>query len=90
MAATIAGIAAWISRASFDVAGTSQTPVRVAMLPSVAELIGLVVLALLTAAGFAWALRLRQAPGSPFWNAAEMRCCRSSPSRCSSFPIFRG
>ena len=70
VAATIAGVAAWISRASFDVAGASQTPVRVAMLPAAAELIGLVVLALLLAAGFAWALRVRQAPGSPFWNAA--------------------
>ena len=71
VAATVAGIAAWISRASFDVAGTSQTPVRVAMLPSFAELIGLVVLALLMAAGLAWALRIRQPPGSPFWKAAS-------------------
>ena len=51
-AATIAGVALWLSRASFDVAGTTAAPVRVAMLPSLAELVGFVALALLIAAGW--------------------------------------
>jgi hypothetical protein len=49
----IAGVALWVSRASFDVAGTTEAPARVAMLPSGAELLGLVVLALLVVAGLA-------------------------------------
>jgi hypothetical protein len=69
--ATIAGVMAWLTRASFDVAGTTEAPVRVAMLPSLAELMGLVVLALLTVTGIAWALRSRQKPDAPFWNAAR-------------------
>ncbi len=52
-AGTVAGIAMWISRASFDVAGTTANPERVAMLPSLAELLGFVVMALLICAGIA-------------------------------------
>ena len=69
-AATVAGIALWISRASFDVAGTTDAPIRVAMLPSPAELIGFVVMTLLIAAGLAALLRLRRDHGQPFWGGA--------------------
>ena len=55
-ASLVAAIALWLSRASFDVAGTTEAPVRVAMLPSLAELAGLVVLALLLTAAIAWVL----------------------------------
>lgn len=65
-AAVIAGIAIWLSRASFDMAGTTMAPIRVAMLPSIAELIGFVTLALLVAAGMA---SLVQKSGS-FWDPA--------------------
>ena len=69
-AATVAGIALWISRASFDVAGTTAEPVRVAMLPSPAELMGFVVMALLIAAGLAALLRGRRNREQSFWVAA--------------------
>jgi hypothetical protein len=49
-AAVVAGFALWLSRASFDVAGTGDAPVRVAMLPGLAELAGLVGLCLLLVA----------------------------------------
>ncbi len=65
-AATIAGVALWLSRASFDVAGTTAAPVRVAMLPSLAELMGFVALALLIAAGMASLVRTSRA----FWEPA--------------------
>jgi hypothetical protein len=65
-AATVAGAALWLSRASFDVAGTTAAPVRVAMLPSLAELVGFVALALLTAAGMASLVRTSRA----FWEPA--------------------
>ena len=52
-AAGITGIALWVSRASFDMAGTTAAPIRVAMLPSFAELMGLITLSLLVAAGMA-------------------------------------
>jgi hypothetical protein len=66
-AATVAGIALWISRASFDVAGTTAAPVRVAMLPSPAELMGFIVMALLIAAGLAASRRNSE---QSFWGAA--------------------
>jgi hypothetical protein len=62
----IAGVALWLSRASFDVAGTTATPVRVAMLPSLAELVGFVALALIIAAGMASLVRRTGA----FWEPA--------------------
>ena len=65
-AATTAGVALWVSRASFDVAGTTAAPVRIAMLPSLAELVGFVALALLTAAGIASLVRT----GRAFWEPA--------------------
>jgi hypothetical protein len=65
-AATIAGVALWLSRASFDVAGTTAMPIRVAMLPSLAELVGFVALALLIAAGMASVVRGSRA----FWEPA--------------------
>jgi hypothetical protein len=69
-AATTAGIALWFSRASFDVAGTTADTERVAMLPSPAELMGLVVLALLIAAGVA-VVRDGSKADSPFWHGAS-------------------
>lgn len=69
-AATVAGVALWISRASFDVAGTTAAPIRVAMLPSAAELMGFIVMALLIAAGLAALLRSRHSREYPFWGAA--------------------
>jgi hypothetical protein len=65
VAAFIAGVALWVTRASFDVAGTTEAPVRVAMMPSMAELLGLVVMSLLIAAGMA--LLVRTDPGQPYW-----------------------
>src|SRR5688572_5657667 len=65
-AATIAGVALWLSRASFDVAGATQAPIRVAMLPSLAELVGFVALALLVVAGMAASIRGSRA----FWEPA--------------------
>ena len=65
-AAVIAGIALWLSRASFDVAGTTAAPVRVAMLPSIAELAGLLMLTLLISAGVASLLRTNRT----FWEPA--------------------
>lgn len=69
-AASIAGVALWISRASFDVAGTTAVPERVAMLPSLAELMGFVVLALLVAAAMAVLLRGGHDRTQAFWGAA--------------------
>ena len=69
-AATVAGVALWLSRASFDVAGTTAAPVRVAMLPSLAELMGFVALALLIAAGLAVLLRHRRDREQTFWERA--------------------
>ncbi len=69
-AATVAGIALWISRASFDVAGTTAAPMRVAMLPSPAELMGFIVMALLIAAGLAVLLRRRRNREQTFWSVA--------------------
>ena len=65
-AATIAGVALWLSRASFDIAGTTAAPMRVAMLPSLPELMGFVVLALLIAAGMASMVRNSRS----FWEPA--------------------
>jgi hypothetical protein len=65
-ASTIAGIALWLSRASFDMAGTTAAPIRVAMLPSLAELMGFVTLALLVAAGMASLVR----KDGSFWEPA--------------------
>jgi hypothetical protein len=65
-AATVAGVALWVSRASFDVAGTTAAPVRVAMLPSLPELLGFVALALLASAGMASLVRTNRA----FWEPA--------------------
>jgi hypothetical protein len=46
-AASVAGLALWLSRASFDVVGTADASQRVAMLPALTELAGLLVLAFL-------------------------------------------
>jgi hypothetical protein len=71
-AATIAGIALWLTRASLDVAGSTAAPVRVAMLPSLAELMGFIALALLIAAGMASVLRGKGVRRGlfPFWEPA--------------------
>ncbi|RPI51199.1 MAG: hypothetical protein EHM55_19525 [Acidobacteria bacterium] len=71
LAAVTAGVALWLSRASFDVAGTLAAPERVAMLPSAAELLGLVVLALLVAAGIASLSRTAKNRDVPFWDGAS-------------------
>ena len=57
VASFVAALALWLSRASFDVAGTSLSPQRVAMLPGLPELAGLIVLSLLITAGIAWLMR---------------------------------
>jgi hypothetical protein len=69
-AAVVAGLALWLSRASFDVAGTANVPLRVAMVPAVSELAGLTVLAMLFAAAIAWLVRESQSASDrpPFWN----------------------
>ena len=69
-AAGVAGVALWITRASFDVAGTTHAPVRVAMLPSIAELIGFIAMTLLIAAGLAAVLRALGDPKQGFWAAS--------------------
>ena len=69
-AAIVAGMALWISRASFDVAGTSDAPERVAMLPSPAELVGFVVMTLLIGAGVASVLRIGRKSQEGFWGPA--------------------
>ncbi len=56
-ASVVAGTTLWLSRASFDVAGTTAAPERVAMLPSLAELTGFVALSLLVVAGIASMIR---------------------------------
>ena len=66
IAAVIAGVALWLSRASFDVAGTTSVPVRVAMLPSLPELAGLITLTLIVATGMASVL----GRGQRFWEPA--------------------
>jgi hypothetical protein len=76
-AAGVAGLALWVSRASFDVAGTIEQPVRVAMLPALSELAGLTMMAILFAAAIAWLVREPRAGAdraAPFWNrtAAEI------------------
>ena len=68
-ASTIAAVALWLSRASFDVAGTTTAPIRVAMLPSLAELFGFIVLALLVVAGMASLVRRRDAFWEPMTDA---------------------
>ena len=65
-AAVVGGVAMWLSRASFDVAGTFERPTRVAMLPGLSELAGLIVLALLLAAGLA--SLLRDIESGRFWS----------------------
>lgn len=70
-AASVAGIGLWITRAAFDVAGTTDAPVRVAMLPSAAELMGFIVMALLAAAGLAALLRSRNTGERTFWGGAS-------------------
>ena len=56
-ASFVAAVALWLSRASFDVVGTDEAPHRVAMLPGLPELAGLIVLSLLLTAAMAWLLR---------------------------------
>ena len=70
-AASVAGIALWISRAAFDVAGTTDAPIRVAMMPSPAELMGFIVMALLVAAGLAALLRTLRKGEQTFWGSAS-------------------
>ncbi len=65
----VAGVALWLTRASFDVTGTADAPQRVAMLPSASELAGLLVLALLVAAGLGSLLH-RSAGSESFWDTA--------------------
>jgi hypothetical protein len=69
-AAVISGTALWLSRAAFDIAGTTSQPERVAMLPSLPELAGLVVLALLVASGMAATLRRRSNAHGRLWTGA--------------------
>lgn len=57
--ALVAGVALWLSRASFDLAGTAEAPLRVAMLPAIPELAGLIVLSLLIAGTIASLLSWR-------------------------------
>jgi hypothetical protein len=76
-AAGLAGLALWVSRASFDVAGTIEQPVRIAMLPAPSELAGLTMMAMLFAAAIAWLVRGPRSGAdhaAPFWNrtAAEI------------------
>lgn len=66
-AAVTSGIALWLARASFDIAGSDMAPIRVAMLPSIAELAGLVVASLLVAAGMAALLRPVNDASVSFW-----------------------
>ena len=66
-AAAVTGVALWLSRASFDVAGATHAPIRVAMLPSLAELVGFVALALLIVAGLAASIRGSRG----FWDPAS-------------------
>ena len=82
IAAVIAGVALWLSRASFDVAGTTAAPVRVAMLPSLPELAGLLTLTLIVAAGMASVLRSRQTFWEPATDAtaAALRALAAHPS----------
>lgn len=68
-AAFLTGIALWITRASFDVAGTTAAPERVVMLPSLAELMGFVVMSLLLAAGLALILRIGRPREQTFWGS---------------------
>lgn len=65
-ASVTAGVALWVSRASFDLAGTTAAPIRVAMLPSLAELAGFITLSLLIAAGLASLVR----SSTSFWEPA--------------------
>jgi len=57
--ALVAGVALWLSRGSFDLAGTAAAPLRVAMLPALPELAGLIVLSLLIAGTIASLLSWR-------------------------------
>jgi hypothetical protein len=68
-AAVTAGVALWLSRASFDVAGTTSATERVAMLPSLAELMGFIVISLLVAVGMALLVRRGKPREEPFWDA---------------------
>lgn len=68
-AAATAGVALWLSRASFDVAGTTSATERVAMLPSLAELMGFIVISLLVAVGMALLVRRGKPREEPFWDA---------------------
>ena len=76
IAAVIAGVALWLSRASFDVAGTTSVPVRVAMLPSLPELAGLITLTLIV--GLA---RISSRPQAARGEQRRDRCraCRDAP-----------
>ena len=69
-AAVVAGLALWLSRASFDVAGSRETPQRVAMLPALSELAGLTIMAILFAAAITWLVRdtRTETNPAPFWN----------------------
>ena len=52
----VAAVGLWLSRASFDLAGTAEYPIRVAMLPSMPELAGFVVLCALMVTALGWLL----------------------------------
>ena len=77
-AAATAGAALWLTRASFDIAGSDAAPTRIAMLPSLAELAGLVVVSLLVAAGMAVVLRPVNDAAVSFW----------APVRDALLPLF--
>ena len=87
IAAVIAGVALWLSRASFDVAGTTAAPVRVAMLPSLPELGGLFDAHVDRRGGHDVDA---SEPSNVLGTGNGSHCCRSSRSRCSSFPTCRG
>jgi hypothetical protein len=69
-AGVVAGLALWLSRASFDVVGTREAPLRVAMLPALSELAGLTIMAALFAAAITWLVREspKGSDAAPFWN----------------------
>ena len=76
-AAATAGAALWLTRASFDIAGSDTAPTRIAMLPSVAELAGLIIISLLWLPGWRSYYGLND-PAVSFW----------APVRDALLPLF--
>jgi hypothetical protein len=78
-ASVVTGVSLWLSRASFDVAGTADAPRRVAMFPSFPELAGLIVLPLLLSAILAWLMQE---------TSRSSRSCRVPDSVDVILPVF--